>query len=317
MPNKEDSVLARKVRGPKMRVSGFPPMDSFCNAFASILATRSRKELRPGIDVSVFGYEVNRHGDYLRQLRAPTAIYLMSFPAVKGAGLIKAHPRLLGKVLDISLGGDGSFEESNFARALTSIDLSIYGRFVDIACLAFDEALREVCGRSAIGAPHKTRFEEQPGMIRIAPDQSEIFIMKLNFHIADDKRGAGLDFAVPVSTLEPIKRDLLSTHNPNDSTQQVWADHMLEQVMSMPMNISGIIDLGPFSVGELNRLEQGMLIALPSTGIDSVELRVNTQLGPMSVARGKLGSTDRRKALRLTEEIDPDFVGPLLQKLRD
>lgn len=313
MSNDVDNLLARKIRGPKMRLAGFPAMDPLCHAFASIAATHARKELRPGIDVSVFGFEVVRHGDYLQNLRAPSAIYLLSFPQVNGTGLIKAHPRLLGKVLDIYLGGDGSFEESNFARELTGIDLSIYGQFVDMVCHAWDDSIREICGRSAIGLPNKTRFEEQPGMIRICPDRSEIFVIKLNFHVADDRRGAGLDFVVPVSTLEPLKKDLQSTDSGNASIRELWASHMLEQVISMPLPVRGVIDLGQYTVGELSRLEQGQLLELPEDAINSVELRVRTKEGAHSLSRTKLGAAGRNKALRLLEDPDKGFLDPLAE----
>ncbi len=316
MNNGEDTVLKRKVRGPKMRISGFPAMDPFCNAFASLAATSSRKELRSGIDVSVFGYKVVRHADYLRFLRAPSAIFLLSFPLSNGNGLVKAHPRLLSKVLDISLGGDGTFEAANGDRPLTSIDLQIYGRFVDLVNKAFDETVHELCGRNSIGAPEKTRFEEQPGMIRIAPDRAEVFVIALNFHIGDDERGAGLDFVVPISVLEPLKRDLNTAIIANESIAKLWAQHMYDQVLELPLKAESVVPLGSFTVGELSRLEQGMMIELPNNASSEVELRVETADGPHVLMRGKLGATGRHKALRIAEEPDSTFINPLLEMER-
>ena len=173
-----------------MRIAGFPALDALCHTFAGICATRARVDLRPGIDVDVFGFEAVRHGDYLGKLKAPSAIYLLGYPRYKGMGLIKAHPRLLGKVLDIYLGGDGSFEESNFARSLTSIDLAIYGRFVDIVSQAFDEAIRELCGSNELGTGERYRFEQQPGMVKIASDRAEVFRHQAQFlHCRGHPRG--------------------------------------------------------------------------------------------------------------------------------
>lgn len=308
----DSNVLLRKLRGPKMRLAGFPPMDPLCHTFASISATRVRAELRPGIDVSVYGFEVARHGDYLRGLFAPSAIYLLSFPDHAGMALIKAHPRLLGKVLDIYLGGDGSFEESNFARSLTAIDLSIYGRFVDLIAGCFDDAVLEHCGRSAIGVARRAKFEQQPGMVRIAPDQAEIFIIKLNFHMKDDKRGAGLDFVVPVSVLEMLKRDLINAEDQgSEAIRGAWSEHMLREVKETRLPLRGEVPVGRFSVGELSRLSHGDVLELPSRAIDRIELRANTAEGRVTVATGRLGAQDRNKAVRLVSEIDPAFLQPL------
>ncbi|MEM9781373.1 MAG: FliM/FliN family flagellar motor switch protein [Pseudomonadota bacterium] len=307
----ENNVLARKLRGPKMRLAGFPSMDPLCHTFASIAATRTRAELRPGIDVTVFGYEVMRHGDYLRGLRAPSAIYLLSYAARNGAGLIKAHPRLLGKVLDIYLGGDGTFEESNFARSLTAIDLAIYGRFVDLLARCFDEAIVEICGRSAIGMAKRARFEQIPGMVRIAPDNSEIFVIKLNYHVADDKRGAGLDFVVPVSTLEPLKRDLAQAQSASDSNRGLWADHMLAQVLSSPIDLTGAIPIGKLSIAALSELKPGDVIPLPPQALDRVQLRARGDKGSILVTTGLLGARGRQKAIRLANAPDDAFLDPL------
>ncbi|MEM7527781.1 MAG: hypothetical protein AAF416_08865 [Pseudomonadota bacterium] len=304
-------VLARKLRGPKMRLVGFPPMDPLCHAFASIAATRTRAELRPGVDVSVYGYEVARHGDYLRGLRAPSAIYMLTYSAKNGTGLIKAHPRLLGKVLDIYLGGDGSFEEVNFARSLTAIDLAIYGRFVDLVARCFDEAIVELCGKSAIGQAKRARFEQLPGMVRIAPDNSEVFVIKLNYHFGEDKRGAGLDFVVPVSTLEPLKRDLINAQMGGDANRGVWAEHMLNQVMATKVNVTGIVPLGSYALGSVGALQPGDLLPLPQNALEKVELRINTDNGASTITTARLGARDRYKALCLAAEPDDAFLAPL------
>lgn len=311
----ENNVLQRKLRGPKMRVSGFPPIEPLCNAFASIIATMARKEILSGIDVTVFGYEVVRHGEYLRRLFAPSAIYLISFPMTKGTGLIKAHPRLLGKVLDVSLGGDGGVEAGQNERELTQIDLAIYGRFVDLVVKALDEAILEVCGRSAIGPAHKTKFEEQPGMVRIAPDRAEVFVIKLDFIIGDDARGAGMDFVVPISTIEPLKKDLSGNLSGNEATKMAWEKYMAEQVGLIELEANGIVELGAFSVGELSRLQQGDLIELPMGAIDDVMLQVETSEGPTAMGRGRLGAKGRHKALRLNDDLDSEFLRPLKEQV--
>jgi len=306
----------RKVRGPKMRLAGFPPMDPLCHTFASIAATRVRADLRPGIDVSVYGFEVSRHGDYLRGLYAPSAIYLLTFSQQGGAALIKAHPRLLGKVLDIYLGGDGSFEESNFSRSLTAIDLAIYSRFVDLMAQCFEDAVRELCGRSALGVGTRTRFEQQPGMVRIAPDQAEVFVIKLNFHMAHDKRGAGLDFVIPVSSLEAIKRDLITAQGAvSDAMRGVWSQHMLREVQATGLKLGGVIRLGRYTVGELSRLRHGQVLELPPDALSTISVEAQTAQGPVTLCHGKLGAVDRRKAIRLTEDPDAAFLAPLRQRL--
>lgn len=305
------SVLSRKLRGPKMRLGGFPPMEPLCSTFASIASMRTREALQREIDVSLYGYEVMRHGDYLKGLHAPSAIYVLNFPATQGAGLVKAHPRLLGKLLDIYLGGDGSFEEANFARALTSIDLALYGRFVELVARCFDEAVRELCGASALGVARPTRFEQAPGTVRIAPDASDMFLIKLNFHVGDDKLGAGLDFVLPAATLEPLKGALIAAQRGSDPAHGLWADQMMSQVLAMPLKMCASISLGRFSLSEISGFREGNVLELPAGGLEHVALRAATSDGPVTLCTGKLGACDRQKAIRLSGPPDARFLAPL------
>lgn len=299
------------VRGPKMRLKGFPAMEPVCNGLASITATMARKEFARGIDVRVYGYETLRHGDYLGQLRSPSAIWLLRFPQVDGAGLIRAHPRLLAKVLDLSLGGEGAFDDEGPGRPLTKIDLAIYGRFVDMILRAFDGAISEVTGRNLLGIPKKTRFEEHPGLVRLVPDRSEVFVIKLSFFMGRDPGGTGLDFVLPVSTLDSLREDLTSVETASEGMIAAWAQAMREQVLGLNLDAAGVIELGEFSVGELSRLEQGALIELPPDALEQVQLRVETTDGDAVLAAGKLGAKGRHKAIRLTGEPDEEFLRPL------
>lgn len=313
MPNDSGRVLSRMLRGPKMRLRGFPAMEPVCNALASITATLARKEFSRGIDVRVYGYETMRHGDFLGFLRSPSAIWLLNFPEVEGAGLVRAHPRLLAKVLDLSLGGEGAHAEDGAERPLTKIDLAIYGRFVDLILRAFHGAVIEVTGRNLLGMSVKTRFEEHPGLVRLAPDRAEVFVIKLSFFIGRDPNGAGLDFVLPVSTLDALRSDLANVEAASEGMIAVWSAALRRQVMELELDATGVIELGQFSVGELSRLEQGMLIELPPDALEQVQLQIDTKEGRAVLATGKLGAKGRHKAVRLLSEPDEHFLEPLRQ----
>ena len=153
-------------------------------------------------------------------------------------------------------------------------------------------------------------------MVRIAADRAEVFVIKLNFHIAEDKRGAGLDYVIPVGGLEPLKRDLASNVQSGDPTLLQWARHMYDKVIDLPVPIEGTLPVGTFSVGELSRLEQGMFLELPPNSMDEVQLRLATAEGKFSIGKARLGVKGRTKALRLVEDPDQDFMQPLIEMER-
>lgn len=311
MNRHENPVLARKVRGPKMRLAGFPALEPLCTAFATICATHVRKALQTSVDVEIFGYETIRHGAFLAKLEAPTTIFLLKFPDDGGLGLVRAHPKLLDRVLDLSLDASISGLTQDGERALTPIDVSIYGRFVDFVARGFDEAVIELCGRNRLGLGKRTHFESVPGMVRIAPNRAEVLVVKLGFNIGGQDHFAGLDLAVPVASLESLKNDLTETAPADDEVVELWETSMQERVMGLSLQTDCVIDLGTFSVGELSRLEQGELLELPAEAMNSVELRVPTMGGDVAFAHGRLGANGRHKAVRLVDDPSEEFLEPL------
>lgn len=313
MNRSENPVISRKVRGPKMRLTGFPPLEPLCTAFATICATRVRKSMKCEAMVEVFGYEAIRHGAFIDRLEAPTAIFLLKFPESGGLGLVRAHPQLLEKVLDLSLGDAEGGLSPEGDRPLTPIDISIYGRFVDAVVLSFDEAITEVCGRNRMGEAVRTHFESIPGMVRIAPDRADVFAIKLGLKIGEQAAFAGLDLVIPIATFTTLKEDLAANAVTDDAVVEEWEQSMQERVFGLTLDTSCVIDLGPFSVGELSRLEQGELLELPVDAMNSVELRVPTVGGDVAFAHGRLGANGRHKAVRLVDDPSEDFLEPLRQ----
>ena len=317
MRSQENPVMARKVRGPKMRLSGFPVMEPLCNAFAAICATRMRKDLRTGVDVEIRGYEAVRHGAYLQALAPNSAIHTLAFSQNGGAGLVRAEHRLLDAIITQSLRSANEPMMAVDDRALTPIDITIYRRFVGLLAQAFDDAIIEVCGRSAIGRGQPDRFERDPGMVRIAADRAELFTIHMSIQIADQAESTELDFAVSVSTLAPLKEDLLRSATLDTDMVAQWERSMRDQVTDMELGSQCVIDLGDFSVGELSRLEQGALIELPPDAMNAIELRVPTTGGDVTMARGRLGANGRHKAVRLVDDPSAEFLAPLRALLED
>ena len=313
MNRHENPVISRKVRGPKMRLAGYPTLEPLCTAFSTICATHIRKALKTRVEVEVFGYESVRHNAFLSKLQSPTTIFLLEFHDIGSMGLVRAHPLLLDTVLDRSLAGDESGLTPGEGRSLTPIDISIYGRIVDLVARSFDEAIVELCGRNKMGRAKRAHFEASPGLVRIAPNRAEVLAIKLGVKIGEQPDFTGLDLVVPLTALSHIKEDLAETATTDEAIVELWEQSMQERVMGLSLKTDCIIDLGAFSIGELSRLEQGELLELPQDAMNMIELRVPTVGGDVSFARGRLGANGRHKAVRLIEDPSDEFLEPLRQ----
>ena len=96
-----------------------------------------------------------------------------------------------------------------------------------------------------------------------------------------------------------------------------WAVHMREAVNAANVPVRAVVESCAMTVAECTRLEIGQVIALPGVSLDAVELFIDMETGPdakpmpVSLAQGSLGIFKKNRALKMSEEIAPDFIQDL------
>ena len=79
-------------------------------------------------------------------------------------------------------------------------------------------------------------------------------------------------------------------------------------VQNSSVNLEIIIDRLPMSVAECARLESGSVLTLPGTDRSKLIVSAKTVDGPVDIAMAELGVWKHQRAVKLTTEIDPEFV---------
>ncbi len=93
-----------------------------------------------------------------------------------------------------------------------------------------------------------------------------------------------------------------------------WAVHMRQAVNAANVPVRAVVESCAMTVAECTRLEIGQVIALPGVTLDAVQLFIDMETGPkakalpVSLAQGSLGIFKKNRALKMNEEIDPDFI---------
>lgn len=87
-----------------------------------------------------------------------------------------------------------------------------------------------------------------------------------------------------------------------------WAPALRRNVLGIEIPLSVVLDRLMTSVGDLSRLQVGQVIDLDPNSLTALEIAAATSAGPANIARGRLGSWQSRKAVKLTTDIDQDFV---------
>ena len=90
-----------------------------------------------------------------------------------------------------------------------------------------------------------------------------------------------------------------------------WAAHMHDTVMQSALPVKVILEVLSLSVADCTRLKLGQTIALP--GASHKQLNVNAEVGSNTVtlATSTLGVCKSSKAVKLLDDIDPDFLSDI------
>lgn len=79
-------------------------------------------------------------------------------------------------------------------------------------------------------------------------------------------------------------------------------------VQNSSVNLEIIIDRLPMSIAECARLESGSVLTLPGTDRSKLIVSAKTVDGPVDIAMAELGVWKHQRAVKLTTEVDPEFV---------
>ena len=79
-------------------------------------------------------------------------------------------------------------------------------------------------------------------------------------------------------------------------------------IQNSSVNLEIIIDRLPMSIAECARLESGSVLTLPGTDRSKLIVSAKTVDGPVDIAMAELGVWKHQRAVKLTTEIDPEFV---------
>lgn len=129
-----------------------------------------------------------------------------------------------------------------------------------------------------------------------------------------------IDFILPKTLTQGLMQ---SGPASQDSTAPVidpshpWAVHMRSTVNKANVPVRAVVESCSMTVAECTRLEIGQVIALPGVSLDSVQLFIDMESGAQAkqravgLANGSLGIYKKNRALKMNENIDPDFIQDL------
>lgn len=308
-------VLRRKLGAVAARGYSFPGKTELATRLEHATAKAITASLGVPTEAMAERIQVARLAGLLEALPGPGLYALIEIEGGERA-LLGLDTALVDHVVDILAGGDPEEPRSRPARAPTAIDAALCRRAAEAVLAACEAEFRALAGAAVLGRFRWGRAE--PFMLGLQfelPDR-QYLMLGLALDIADGARSGALHLALPLAAIEPVEAMLRRTGSlASGDESESWSRHMRAVVRRTPVRLKAVLDRVRMPVGELSRLEVGGLFPLSDLTLDDVVLELETGGATRQLARGRLGSYRRQKAVKLAEPPDPAFLAPLAEAL--
>ncbi len=307
----ETSVKRQMLDKVRMNASAFPVLAQISSVFARNAADCVRDYLGSMTETVGSNFSVKRYGAFIDNTPMPAMIGVLATEDDRGAAAISLEPRFANIITDLAMGGDMPDLDELEGRTPTAIDCALAGSLVDHLLETFDDVMVAACGRS-IGRLSCKRFEHVPVLVDIAPERSELIAFQVSLEIGETMEPASFELLVPIGMFDPVRARLqYSTAPMTDEEHQKWTDHMGEVARVAPLPMRAELARITMRLSELANLKPGQVVRLPSANVGDIRLCVKAGREGRVVGSGRLGTAKNLKAVKLNDQLDPDFLEPL------
>lgn len=259
--------------------------------FARHLRSALLTYMRRNADISVGAIQIQKYGDFIRNLPVPANINLIQMKPLRGTALFVFDPKLVFLVVDNLFGSDGRYHVRVEGRDFTPTEQRIIKRLLDLSLESYGSAWQPVYPLDF----DYVRSEMHARLANIVMPNE--LVVNTTFHIEFGPVGGSLNVCIPYSMIEPI-RSLLS--NPLQDEIEVdkrWVKQLAQQVQSADVELKAQFLTVQSSIGQLLKLKVGDV--LPVDIPETVLARING----VPVMECSYGMSNGRYALRVQKMI--------------
>ena len=252
--------------------------------------------MRRNADISVGAIQIQKYGDFVRNLPVPANINLIQMKPLRGTALFVLDPKLVFLVVDNLFGSDGRYHVRVEGRDFTPTEQRIIKHLLDLILQSYGSAWQPV---------HPLDFDylrsEMHARLANIVTPNEL-IVNTTFHIEFGPVGGSLNVCIPYSMIEPI-RSLLS--NPLQDEVEVdkrWVNQLAQQMQNADVELKAQFLTVQSSIGQLLKLQVGDV--LPVDIPETVLARING----VPLMECSYGMSNGRYALRVQKMINHQYL---------
>ncbi len=237
--------------------------------------------MRRNADISVGAIQIQKYGDYIRNLPVPANIHLMQMKPLRGTALFVFDPKLVFLVVDNLFGSDGRYHVRVEDRDFTQTEQRIIKRLLNLTLESYGTAWKPVYPLDF----EYVRSEMHARLANIVTP-SEV-VINTTFHIEFGPVGGSLNVCIPYSMIEPIKGLLTNPLQDEIEVDKRWINQLSKQVESADVELrvqfltmqSSIAQLLKLQVGDVLPVEIPQTVVAMVNGVPVMECGYGTSNG--------------------------------------
>ncbi|MGG7567576.1 FliM/FliN family flagellar motor switch protein [Rhodovulum sp. DZ06] len=307
-----ENALARKISGARVGRAPIPRVEEIGENFAKIVDEKVRPLLRTIVGAIVIDCEVRKLSRVLEDIPVPAMIGVIKVKGSKNMALINVGTDLIFHIVDLRMGGDPAQAPMPTMRSITAIDCALCADFINAVLQAFEGSLALNLGPIPRGAMRLDHFEQHVTMVRIAPEHSDVLVLRLSLDVGEAARSGEFDLVLPLSVLDAYQAGVdpaaQAAAEAKEEQGDLWTARMSKAARQAPAQLRAVLHRADMSVSELSALQPGDVIPLPEGSRGRVEIVFEKSEDQTAFAVGRLGAFEGRKAVKLTEAPDAALV---------
>ena len=203
----------------------------------------------------------------------------------------------------VELGLSGELSESDDLEAFapSAVDAALARTLVECIIISIQNDL-----------PHKIRISESKlerildverlvDNVKYLDESAKVVSFTFKFTDQERERKTTARLVLPVSIIEEIT----VRSNPNAiedaPTSGLWSSHMKEETMTLPVEVSAVVERMRLPINDISRFEEGQVFTFPRENLTELTLLVKDGQNLHEVARGRLGLHQQMKAVKLND----------------
>jgi len=301
------SVLARMAGDSRPATASSSDLGAFAAAVAKAVKTASASLLSSEIETSVAACSSAPLAEKLQTKPDPGVYYWVNDESGAPAALFAIEPAFAASMTERLLGGELTAPAAEAEPSILIFDMA--SALIDVAAPALSAIFAKLTDARSAPSLRGKRGARAKAQAMLDVEALPVCAVKLDFSYGEKEAKGAVEILFAQSFVDRLglggdaKPSAVAKNAGSD-----WSARLKRNVLACEIPLAVIIDSFATNIGELSRLSVGQTIDLDPEALSALDISAITDAGPVSVAKGRLGAMQSKKAVKLTTGIDPDFI---------